>query len=195
MTTDSSGYTARLLTSEGTWWKRLIPVQAPYQWNLRRRRWGPTLDVGCGLGRNLRSLPQGSVGVDHNEASVEIARRRGHTAFTVEEFLSGGLSAPESFDGLLVAHVLEHMPRRAASDLLRTYLEFLRPGGSVLLICPQERGFASDATHETFFTGDDLVQLAAEVGLRVQGCTSFPLPRWAGRHFPYNEFNVEATKP
>ena len=49
-------------------WKRILDVQAPYRWNLRRllgtRR---TLDVGCGIGRNLVNLPVGSVGVSRHE--------------------------------------------------------------------------------------------------------------------------------
>ena len=54
------------------WWKKALNVQAPYRWNLRRQRLGRTLDVGCGIGRNLETLDPGSVGVDHNEHSVAV---------------------------------------------------------------------------------------------------------------------------
>jgi SAM-dependent methyltransferase len=195
MGTESQEYAARLVTLESVWWKRLLPVQAPYRWNLRRQRLGRTLDVGCGVGRNLGSLDSGSVGVDHNEASVRVARSRGHRAYTVEEFLAGEHARPGSFDGILLAHVVEHLSPEAARGLLRSYLPFLRPGGRVMFVCPQERGYASDPTHETFTTGEDLVRLAQEVGLRADGWRSFPLPRTAGRAFLYNEFTVLATKP
>ena len=195
MGTESHEYADRLVTLESAWWKRLLPVQAPYRWNLRRQRLGRTLDVGCGVGRNLATLGSGSVGVDHNEKAVQVARSRGHEAFTVEEFLAGEHARAESFDGILLAHVVEHMSPEQARALLRSYLPFLRPGGRVLFICPQERGYASDPTHETFTTGEDLVGLAHDVGLRADGWRSFPLPRAAGRVFLYNEFNVLATKP
>ena len=195
MGTESREYADRLVSLESVWWKRLLPVQAPYQWNLRRHRLGRTLDVGCGVGRSLASLGPGSVGVDHNEASVRVARERGHQAYTVDELFSGGHARPESFDGILLSHVVEHMSPAAARDLLRSYLPCLRPGGRVLFICPQERGYASDATHETFTTGEDLVRLARDVGLEPDRWRSFPLPRPAGKVFVYNEFNVVATKP
>ena len=37
------------------------------------RHLGRTLDVGCGIGRNLAALPPGSLGVDHNPTSIEVA--------------------------------------------------------------------------------------------------------------------------
>ena len=102
---------------------------------------------------------------------------------------------PDSFDSILLAHVIEHMSPEAARELMRSYLPYLRPGGRVFFICPQERGYASDDTHETFTTGDDLVRLSRDVGLEAARWRSFPLPRRAGKAFVYNEFNVLATKP
>jgi SAM-dependent methyltransferase len=195
MGTASRAYADRLVALESVWWKRLLPVQAPYRWNLRRQRLGRTLDVGCGVGRNLATLGPGSVGVDHNATSVLLARGRGHQAFTVEEFGSSGHAVAESFDGLLLAHVVEHLTPAAAHVLLEGYLRFLRPGGKAFLVCPQERGYASDATHETFTTGADLVRLARAGGLEADRWSSFPLPRRFGRAFPYNEFTVLAVKP
>lgn len=188
-------YARRLQEREGVWWKRLLNVQAPYQWNLRRRRLGRTLDIGCGIGRNLATLDAGSVGVDHNTASVAEARRRGFEALTVEEWEQSPLRVPESFDGILLAHVIEHMDEASGRELLETYLPYLRPGGQVFFICPQERGYASDPTHVRFTDGDALTSLARQVGLAPQPWTSFPFPRRAGKAFTYNEFNLIATKP
>jgi 2-polyprenyl-3-methyl-5-hydroxy-6-metoxy-1,4-benzoquinol methylase len=195
MATESHEYANRLTTLESAWWKRLLHVQAPYRWNLRRQSLGVTLDVGCGVGRNLASLDPGSVGVDHNEESVRIARSRGHLALTVDQFLAGEHARPDFYDAILLAHVVEHMSADAATELLDLYLPFLRPGGKVFVICPQESGFASDDTHVTFTTGVDLMRLASDAGLVPDEWRSFPLPRWAGRMFRYNEFNVLATKP
>jgi 2-polyprenyl-3-methyl-5-hydroxy-6-metoxy-1,4-benzoquinol methylase len=60
----------------------------------------------------------------------------------VNDFLEGDLAVAGGFDGLLVAHVIEHLDRGQALDLLRDYLSFVRPGGRVFLVCPQERGYA-----------------------------------------------------
>jgi 2-polyprenyl-3-methyl-5-hydroxy-6-metoxy-1,4-benzoquinol methylase len=194
---DTAGedYARRLQAKQQVWWKKALNVQAPYQWNLRRQHLGRTLDVGCGIGRNLETLDAGSVGVDHNATAVEVARERGVTALTVAEWETSDLRVPESFDGILLAHVIEHMPEPDAIALMQDYLPYLRPGGRVFFVCPQERGYASDPTHVRFATGDDLDALARAVGLQPEPWFSFPFPRWAGKPFIYNEFCLLAVKP
>jgi SAM-dependent methyltransferase len=193
--TKHSEYADRLVRKETATWKRLLNVQAPYQWNLRRQGLGKTLDVGCGIGRNLASLPPGSVGVDHNPKSVDVARERGFTAFTSKEFLSSPHAKAGSFDSMLLAHVIEHMSAYFGEQLVREYLPYVKGGGKVFFICPQERGYRSDATHERFTTNEDLAELARSVGLVPQRAASFPFPRLAGKFFTYNEFNLLAVKP
>lgn len=193
--TSAEDYARRLQAHQQVWWKKALNVQAPYQWNLRRQQLGRTLDVGCGIGRNLETLAPGSVGVDHNAAAVQVARERGVVALTVEEWERSELRQPESFDGILLAHLIEHMDAEAGLALLRDYLPYLRPGGKVFFVSPQERGYASDPTHVWFSTGDDLVELARRAGLDAGPWFSFPFPRRLGKVFIYNEFCVLATKP
>jgi SAM-dependent methyltransferase len=195
LSTDTPDYAQRLRNKQTLWWKRLLHVQAPYHWNLRRQGLGRTLDVGCGIGRNLGVLQAGSVGVDHNAEAVAFTRSMGYQAYTVQEFLDGELAVPAAFDGLLLAHVIEHMDREQALQLLRGYLPFVRPGGRVFLVCPQERGYASDPTHVWFAQDTDLAELAGTLGLEVEHSSSFPFPRRAGKLFIYNEFCVTARVP
>ncbi len=194
---DTAGaeYAERLRRLQNVWWKRLLNAQAPYRWNLRRLALGRTLDVGCGIGRNLAHLGPDGVGVDHNAASIALARQRGLTAYTVEEFFASPHAAPGGFDALLVAHVVEHMPEPEAREVVGMYLPCLRPGGRVLFITPQEKGYASDPTHVRFCGFPQVRALAGDLGLSVERQWSFPLPRWAGTAFTYNEFNVLARKP
>ena len=51
--TETAAYRDRLVNLSGAWWKRLVPVQAPYRFNVRRLCPGLTLEIGCGIGRNL----------------------------------------------------------------------------------------------------------------------------------------------
>jgi 2-polyprenyl-3-methyl-5-hydroxy-6-metoxy-1,4-benzoquinol methylase len=193
--TEEAAYAHRLESLTGARWKRLLNVQAPYRWNLRRQDLGRTLDVGCGIGRNLAVLEAGSIGLDHNERAIEVARGMGLDAYTTTEWEARAESEVEAFDALLVAHVLEHMSPIQGRDLLCAYLPFVRPGGKVFLVCPQERGYASDMTHESWTTGTDLETIARDVGLDPQPWRSFPLPRMAGSFFTYNEFTLLAHKP
>jgi len=195
MSTDSPDYAERLRSKQTLWWKRMLHVQAPYHWNLRRQHLGRTLDLGCGIGRNLGVLPPGSVGVDHNAEAVALARSSGYDAYTVREFLDGDLAVPAAFDGLLAAHVVEHMDRAEALRLLGDYLRFVRPGGLVFLVCPQERGYASDPTHAWFAQDTDLLELVQTLGLEPERSYSFPFPRWTGKLFIYNEFCLTARIP
>lgn len=191
----SAAYTARLVELQTVWWKRLLPVQAPYRWNLRRLRLGFVLDLGCGIGRNLVNLGGGGVGVDYDAVSVRIARERGLEAYLAEEFTASARNAPGTFDTLLLSHVAEHMTRAEVTDLVRPYLPLVRPGGRVVFITPQERGFASDPTHVEFLDFTALGDLVGRLGLVERRAFSFPFPRALGKLFVYNEFVVIAEIP
>jgi SAM-dependent methyltransferase len=191
--TTTRAYTEHL--AHQAWWKRWIDVQAPYRWNLRRLQLGFTLDLGCGTGRNLAHLGGNGVGVDHNAHSVAAARARGLEAFTSDEFRSSSHATPGRFDALLVAHVLEHMPLVEATALVGEHLPYVRAGGRVVLITPQEAGFASDATHVAFTGFAELERVLAAHGLALERRYSFPFPRFAGRVFRHNEFVVVGRKP
>ena len=188
-------YARRLQRLDASWWRRLLNVQAPYRWNIRRLELGRTLDVGCGIGRNLAHLDGNGVGVDHNSESVRIARERGFTAFTVSQFARSEFAVPGAFDSLLFAHVLEHMDEAEGSALLGEYLPYLAPGGKACFITPQERGYRTDETHVRFVDFDALRGLVEGAGLQPERSFSFPFPRTLGTMFPYNEFVVVAAKP
>ncbi|MFE6102104.1 class I SAM-dependent methyltransferase [Streptomyces laurentii] len=193
--TESSDYTQRLARLENAGIKRLLPTQAPYRWNLKRLRLGRVLDVGCGIGRNLLNCGPDSVGVDHNATSVATCRARGLTAYTSDELATAPDCGPGAFDSLLCAHVLEHMDETLGNTILEQYLPLVKPGGSVVLICPQEAGYRTDTTHVRFVDFAGLRAHAEKAGLDVARTYSFPFPRAVGKVFPYNEFNLVARKP
>jgi SAM-dependent methyltransferase len=180
-------YTARLQQQTGKGWKRLLGAQVPYRRHIRRVVEGRVLDVGCGIGRNLQHLDGNGVGVDTNPHSIEVARSNGLTAYTSDQFGASPDATPGGFGSLLFAHVLEHMTPDQASSLLGVYLPYLRDGGRVVVIVPQEAGFRSDPTHVSFLDLDDLEHLEADNGLVREAGYSFPLPRFAGRVFTHNE--------
>ena len=186
-------YAERLVSRSEVWWKRLLGAQVPYRWNLRRLQPGRTLDVGCGTGRNLEHLDGSGVGIDPNVAGIAIARDHGLVAYTPDEFLHSPDARPASFDSLLFAHVLEHLPTGGATELVARYLPYLRPNGQVILITPQESGFRSDPTHRQFLDFDALADIATASGLSPKRRYSFPFPRGMGRLFRYNEFVVVAS--
>lgn len=188
--TRGADYAERLETLSEAGWKRWLDVQAPYRWNVRRLGLGYTLDVGCGIGRNLVHLGCHGVGIDHNVRAVEVARRRGCTAFTPDAFAASEYARESAFDGLLCAHVVEHMEFDEAVELIGGHLRFVRPGGIVALIAPQQAGFRADPTHVEYMDLARLRQLLAAHSLTCERAYSFPFPRGVGRVFPHNEFVV-----
>lgn len=194
--TKELAYKSRLVNAD-IWWKRLLDVQRPYRANLKRLGLKNVLDVGCGIGRNLTNLQKlgvSAIGVDHNEHSVAEARARGHEAVTTAEFVPRFAQNHEHFDAILISHVLEHMSLSEAVELLKFYVLYLKPGGQLVAITPQEAGYKTDPTHVNFVDLDALQGAMMEVGLRFEKGYSFPFPRWVGKFFPYNEFIAVGRK-
>jgi SAM-dependent methyltransferase len=192
-------YADRLERKTTKRWKLLLDVQRPYRWNLRRLQLGRTLDVGCGVGRNLVNLPEGSVGVDFNALAVGRTRALGCEAYTTEDFLA---APQEPFDSILLSHLLEHLTLEESHSIVDTYVPYLRNGGRVIVICPQEKGYATPPTghaegelHRTFLDSAAIQNILRKAGLEIDRAYSFPFPRVAGKAFRYNETVVAGRKP
>ncbi len=147
------------------------------------------LDVGCGTG-SLSGLMRDHrraevVGIEPNESRAEKARSRGlqvHTGF-LETGLRNQLG---EFDVIIFADVLEHLPD--PYHLLAIALDFLKPGGLVLISVPnsvhwtvrlnllrgrfnyQSQGIM-DATHLRWFTSKTICGLCRTGGLSVDEWT------------------------
>jgi 2-polyprenyl-3-methyl-5-hydroxy-6-metoxy-1,4-benzoquinol methylase len=145
---------------------------------------GRVLDVGCGVGRCIEFLDGNGIGVDHNPTSVDECRARGFEAYTPEAF---ALVDVGMFDTLLLSHVVEHLDPGSGIDLVRSYLPYIRPGGRIVLITPQEAGQRSDPTHVTFVDAEAARSLLASLRIPVSRVRSFPFPRPIGRFFVHNE--------
>jgi len=188
MKTQDKEYAGRLYKNQYVWWKRLLDVQRPYRWNLRRLKPGFVLDIGCGIGRNLIHLDGKGIGIDHNLAAVEIAKKKGLQVFTPDEFHTSEYNIPLRFDSLLLAHVAEHMTEKEAIKLLEIYFPLLKNNGNLIIITPQETGYKSDATHVQFVNFDVQRRIIKALNLEFVRQYSFPFPRFFGSFFKYNEF-------
>jgi 2-polyprenyl-3-methyl-5-hydroxy-6-metoxy-1,4-benzoquinol methylase len=182
-------YSRRLVRLQRASWKRLIPVQLPYRLHLKALRPGATLELGCGIGRNLSALGRESAGIDIDAESVRYVREVLRlTAYTPDEFRASAHGTGAQFDTLLLSHVLEHVHPESIDALVSPYLRHVRQTGRIVIFTPQERGFASDATHVAFFDFQAGKALAQRLGLEIERQYSFPFPRRVGRIFTYNEF-------
>lgn len=189
MKTQDANYTKRL--SKKVFWKEFFDVQRPYRLHIQSLKLGSVLEIGCGVGRNLLNLGKriGDVGVDHNTTSVTECQLLGLNVFTPNDFIKSQYAINESFEALLISHVMEHLTEDESYSLLETYTPYLEKGGRIIIITPQEAGFSSDPTHVTMMdphrTRNILKSFCSDIGLIEQ--YSFPFPRIFGKFFKYNE--------
>lgn len=184
--TNSLNYTQRLVRIQGGIIKKLLWPVNPYKWNIKRACKGRVLDIGCGIGRNLRYLgDQCNVGVDHNPDSVEVCRQAGFKAYIPDEFHT--TFTHEKFQTLLLSHVIEHLTPDQTHAMLEQYLPYMGDSSRLVVICPQQRGFASDETHVTYFDEKNIRELFHQFSFETVRYKSFPFPKAFGRSFIYNE--------
>jgi hypothetical protein len=180
-------YTDRLLRLQSQPWKQKLGFANPYGIHIRNIVAGDTLEVGCGIGRVLNFAPQVMVGVDRNADSVQVCRQRGLQAYCPEEFFAH-YEGRKPFGTLLLSHVVEHMTVDEAVGLVNMYKPYLAANARLILITPQEKGFASDVTHVEFMDFSKLAAICRQTGFEVQDSYSFPFVRALGKAFIYNEF-------
>ena len=176
-------------------WKRVLNVQYPYRRAIEKMELGKTLEIGCGIGRVLRWLPNDSVGVDHNPTAIGICLSRGLRAYESQEFqalVKSEIIPVMSFDNLLLSHVLEHLEPFEQKEIIESYLPYLKEDGGVFIVTSQEIAFASDSTHKTFTEFNRIQEILNELNLEVVSRKSFPFPRSFGKYFKHNEFHVYA---
>jgi len=173
---------------------------APYQYfedvNLGLLRlWGArrglrVLDAGCGFAttsERIQQLGNEVTGIEESGVACEVASRR--IARVVQADLQTADLGADQFDVLIFADVLEHIAWPLG--VLRRYLQWLAPNGSVIISLPnvglwsvrfahlagrwqyQETGVL-DRTHLRFFTRRSARGLIAQAGLEPVRTTYNP---------------------
>lgn len=191
--TESQEYKDRLFRLQKKSWKKRLKIQEFYAGQVIRLQPGKVLEIGCGIGRLLEHLPD-AVGIDHNVHSVNLARELGFQAFTELDFRNSNFNVIESFDSILLAHVVEHLNFQESVELISNYLPLLKFNGKIIIICPQESGYRSDKTHVTFSSFSEIREICETLHFQVRSEKSFPFPRFMGNFFRFNEFIVTATR-
>lgn len=186
--TQGEEYAARLVSLQSAAWKEKLRLLDPYSWQIKFVCKGNVLEIGSGIGRNLRSLKGRSIGVDHNKTSVDFANEKGLKSLTSTQFLTNSEYKNQKFDTILLSHVLEHIDEETQNEIFMQYLPFLKPNARVVIICPQEVGFYSDPTHIRWVDEEILMKTLIALNCSKIKVSSFPFPRRVGTKFIYNQF-------
>lgn len=152
---------------------RKVAVEYPIR-QLHDLPQGRALEIGCGSGGLLQDvvgMGWQAVGIDFDAAAVASARDRGLDVRVGD--LASQSFADQSFDAVLMNHVIEHLPDPVAT--LQEIKRILRPGGRLLCATPNGHSWGSrhfghnwrglePPRHIQIFTRDALRSAAQQAG-------------------------------
>lgn len=118
-------------------------ITGEYLSEILERSKGRVLDLGCGFGDILEDLTRkgcDACGVETNPMAVEacLKKRLKVSCGTLEE----AHFENESFDTVILCHVIEHLPHPKAA--LKEIYRILKPEGLALVYCPNAGSYFAD---------------------------------------------------
>lgn len=141
------------------WWKimgritgllphRRAAFDASVMW-LPAKPGGRLLEIGCGAGENLAHLAQlgwQAEGIEPDPKAASVARSRG--LMITEGSLNEGSFPLETFDAIVLSHVIEHLHNPLeTTKICRT---LLRPNGLLVMLTPNTDAFGHHRYHENW---------------------------------------------
>jgi 2-polyprenyl-3-methyl-5-hydroxy-6-metoxy-1,4-benzoquinol methylase len=108
------------------------------------------LDIGCGRGEFLELMREAGVtarGIDLSQESVDLCRRKGLAAETVDLFAYLADLPESSLDGIFSAQVVEHLPPERLPEMIRLAASRLDRGGVLAIETPNPECLAIFASH------------------------------------------------
>ena len=130
------------------------------------------LDIGCGTGEVLgfcESRGFNMTGIDISEQMIKIAGKAAPGARLSVMSVYGLSELTESFDGVIAAYILVHIPKDRVDGVLRDIYARLTPGGKLFLAFTRAR-----ETNEFMvnYTTEEVAELLRNNDFRVRSsCT------------------------
>ncbi len=155
------------------------------------------LDIGCGDGKFIFFLQRKGYtsveGLELSSQQVKEAKRKVKCPIhVVNDTLSFLRRKTDTYQMITMNDVLEHVPKRETVRFLKSVLDAINPGGSVVVNVPQVSGFTSifcrynDFTHQTLFTEMSLKQVLLTAGFSNVKFIPQKWPiKWTPRHLAY----------
>jgi SAM-dependent methyltransferase len=129
------------------------------------------LEVGCGTGQNICGHPE-ATGIDISGFAVSACKERGINAavLAVEALPSLG----KTYDGVICAHVLEHLER--PYDILQMFRQLLSPQGKLVLSLPVTAARSRKRDQHLYCWNEmEITNLLERTGFKVLRCETWAL--------------------
>ncbi len=133
------------------------------------------LDFGCGFGQFVRALAQRgyekAVGYDIEPSAIAFCRDQGVPVIDGMHMPLDEL--PDQYDFIYSSHVIEHIPKDAVIDILRSLRQRLKAGGTLLVCVPNAQSNTGcywayeDFTHYTAYTSGSLYYVLSKAGFHT----------------------------
>lgn len=124
-----------------------------------------------------------ALGIDQDAESIAAARAEGLPCEQADALRF--LSSANDFDGVFCCNLIEHLEPNAAFILLERMCSALKPGGTLVVICPNPRNYTmladtfwQDPTHVRFYPRSLLVHVFKQSGMIVRAQGDDPATRF-----------------
>ena len=124
------------------------------------------LDFGCGFGQIISALKQNGFssieGADIDSAAIKHLRERQITVHDLSSETDFYDRYAESYDFVIMSHVLEHFPKTEVINQLRLVHKVIKSGGALIVMVPNAQSNTGcywayeDFTHHLLFTSGSL---------------------------------------
>jgi len=162
------------------------------------------LDIGCGTGHIAAYLTTKGfkvTGIDISSAMIKKARQKAPTATFYQADMREISFPPRSFDAIIAAFSLIHIPKEETINLLTRFHEILTPRGHLFIGVIEGEGeelitepLDKEGKHKTYFQYYQKNFLTQE--LERQGFTIITITdrQFKDEHEEHNEFFITAQK-
>ena len=135
------------------------------------------LDIASGQGHLLELLKEsgiGALGVELDRDLFEQSKAKGLNVVNADLFEFLAKTAPETYDGAVASHIVEHFPPQRVEELLRLLAPAVKPGSLLLVLTPNiahvrsaAGDFWRDPTHVRPYPVQALAKLLVRTGWRM----------------------------